>query len=192
MKEGFIVPHAYEANDIVDCYFIVFHDEGPSSHKRVVGWSLDKNMIEFYLQFHKCKRMVVKKVTGEMQKVYRIMDENTVSMDDEINIYNIDTIDREKHKLKTVQIPATQTEMRFMTEEVNTYWSSHISYGTLNQLMSFVKPKYQDALRGIYLNQFVEKVVSNWSPDLGVYVPDHIMIDQLRLLVKSFPGMFGI
>lgn len=172
----------YEPGDTATFYFVVFDDD---DNKRIVGWTDDKMLAKFYMEFHNCKRMDLKSKTATVEELYQIINEN---VHDEINIYNFIIRDSgKKNKTTTVSAPATETEWNFVMSETNTFMESRIAYGALNEIIPFLKDKYQRALRDILLPTVIMQVVHNKrSKQL-----EQIEFDQLMILYNSFPDMFG-
>ena len=174
----------YEVGDIVTYYFIIVED---SNGKRIQAWSDHKELVKYYMEFHKCKQFVIKSLTKPIEEISKILEEN---LHDEIKIHNmiIKNKDGKKEKeWKTIPIPATETEYMFISEETNTYIASRINYSYLNESIPYLKGKYQRALHDIFLTDVIKKVIHGQNPKST----QMIMFDQLMVLFESFPDNFG-
>lgn len=176
----------YEPGDIATFYFII--NEIDSDDKIIQGYTDNKDLAKYYMEFHKCKKFTLKSMTKTIEDISVILEENR---NDEIKIYNI-TIRDPKHKdgrnTKMISIPATDTEMRFLNEETKTYFSSHICYTLLNEAKPFMKRKYQEALDTILLQKVID-VNINAKPPAKILINSEL--DQLMLLFRSFSDNFG-
>ncbi len=172
----------YQPGDIAQFYFVVFNDNGD---KRIVGWTDDKQLAKFYLEFHNCKNLELKEKRAKVEVIYGIIDEN---VHDQIDIYNIIVRDPDKpDRVITINIPATETEKNFVDSETNTFMESRVAYGLLNEVIPFLKPKYQRALKQLLLPDVIMSVCHNKRTQ----IIDQIELDQLMILYRSFPSMFG-
>jgi REP element-mobilizing transposase RayT len=168
----------YEPDDIVTCYFIIKKN---NNDKRIKAWSEKKSLINIYMKFHNCSNFEVKKITTSLKEIRYITEEN---LHDEIAITNIITRDRnKKHSVPIViQIPATDIELRFVKEESDTFYASHIDYGSLNKVIPYLKYKYQKALDILLLNSIIRRTVHNKIDKIN----QQIELDELMILFKSF------
>ena len=139
----------YEPGDTATFYFVITEYNG---HKEIQGWTDQKELVQVYMDFHKCKKFHVKKITNTIEEINKIVEEN---IHDEIGIYNISIKDRGKkyEKIKEINIPATVTEIMFLNEEANTCMASQIGYSELNEMIPFLKNKYQMKYYQIHHNQ---------------------------------------
>jgi hypothetical protein len=138
------------------------------------------------MEFHKCPKFKIKKVTKPIEEIHRITEENN---HDEIAIGNFYVKDREG-KLgdkKLITIPITENEFRFVREECATALASRIGYAYLNGALPYLKGKYQEALADIYLSSMINKTVHNKNDKYNQVID----FDQLMVLFKSFPDEFG-
>lgn len=175
----------YEMGDVVTYYFVVFAND---ENKSIKGWSDNKELVKFYMEFHNCEDMVLKSITKRIEEIVKITEENC---HDEIRIYNITIRNRGKRKkgepATIVSIPATRTESTFITEEANTFLTSNIRYSFLNSAIPYLKGKYRDALDNIFLTDVINKTCNNRDSP----ITEKVEMDQLILLFKSFPETFG-
>ena len=63
----------YEEGDIVTYYFIIVED---GNDKRIQAWSDHKELVKYYMEFHKCKYYSIKKVDDIFERVMDIINEN--------------------------------------------------------------------------------------------------------------------
>ena len=174
----------YEEGDIVTYYFIIVED---GNDKRIQAWSDHKELVKYYMEFHKCKRFVLKSLTRRIEEISTILEEN---LHDEIKIHNVmikDNSGKKGKEFKTIPIPATETEFMFINEETNTYMASRINYAYLNGAIPYLKKKYKESLNGILLTDVIRKVVHGQNPKST----QMISFDQLMVLFESFPDNFG-
>lgn len=175
----------YEHGDIATYYFIVIED---SDIKRIQAWTDKKELAKVYLEFHNCKNLVMKSMTKSIDEIAKILEEN---WNDEIQIVNITIKNREKHKKGketiTVAVPITKTEGVFINEECANFLIQNVRYSYLNTAIPFLKGKYQRALNDILLWPVIKKVCDNKQHP----ILEQVEMDQLLILFKSFPDMFG-
>lgn len=177
----------YEHGDIVTYYFIVANNNVGGSI--IQAWTDDKNLAKFYMDFHKSDNLIMKSVTKRIDDIYKILEEN---VHDEIKIHNITTRNVEKKRKKDPEdmricIPATETESNFISSEVSTFMASRIRYSYLNSAIPYLKNKYKFALEDIFLPEVIDFVCNNRTPASI----QHIVCDELMVLYRSFPEMFG-
>ena len=176
----------YERDDIVTYYFIIMNENG---NKRIQAWTDNKEYAKFYLEFHNTKNFSIKKLTKPLREMIKILEENA---NDEIQIApNIIIKNRDKkHKyddFKTITIPATRMEISFINEEVATFMLSQVNYSYLDSAIPYLKNKYQRALNEIFLQSIIKKVC--YQRDSKIVQSIHL--DNLMILFRSFPDMFG-
>ena len=176
----------YEPGDNVTFYFVIYNSGGTS---QIRGWTDVKYLAEVYMEFHKCKYYSIKKVDDIFERVMDIINENA---NDEINLCNI-TVRNANHKkgkeeTKTLVVPMTDTELTFVNEEINTLLASRINYGFINEALYYLKDKWQKALKDIYLEDVMRKVVyEKYSTFIS-----SIQLDELMVLYRSLPDQFGM
>ena len=173
-----------DANDIISMYFISKVFDG---HHLVQAWTDDKELLKAYMEFHKCEHFKVKKITNTVAKINVLLEENYW---DEIQIYNIVTRDKSnKHNnIGSIFIPATETEIKLIREECATFMASRIDYSFINDALPYLKERYQNVLKSIFLDDVIKMVVYS-KPNRFT---ESITFDELILLIKSFPENFGI
>jgi len=173
----------YEPGDIATYYFVILEDE---HGKRIQGWTDRKSLAEFYMKFHNCSNYRLKKVTKTIEEIRGITEENC---HDEIILANIITRDRNKKgsEIKHIVVPTTETEIRFVNEECDTFFSGKVNYAYLDGATQFLKNKYQRALERLFLPLIISKAVYNRSDPYR----EGIELDQLMVLFRSFPTNFG-
>ena len=54
----------YEPGDIATFYFIIKED---GNNKEIKAWSDKKQLVEFYMDFHKCPKFRLKKITKPIE-----------------------------------------------------------------------------------------------------------------------------
>lgn len=176
----------YEPGDIATFYFVV---KEHGSEKIIQGWTDNKEIAKFYMEFHKCKYFKLKSVTNNIEEIYKITIEE--NMNDEIKLFHIITKNCGKHKkgesYGMVCIPATEVESTFIREEANAFMSSHVNYSLINDAFPYLKKKYQNILQSIFLPDVISKVVYNKNPRFT----QEIEFDHLMILFKTFPENFG-
>lgn len=174
----------YEEDDIMTCYFVIYDD---GNIKIVRGWSDNKEYAQMYLDFHKCKHYRLKKMTDTCREVVKILEEN---YNDEIELYNLSIRDKNGKKgelMKSIVVPMTNTEHTLVNEEINEFMASRINYGYINEAFYYLKSKYQKALKAIFLEDVMKKVVYEKH---GKFV-QQMQLDELMVLYRSLPDQFG-
>lgn len=173
----------YDEDDIATFYFIVMLSD--DDENRIIAWSDKKEMAEVYMEFHSCKKLKLKKKTDYLYRITEILNEN---IHDEINIYNINIGDpKKKGRVKSIQIPATETEFRFINEETNTFLASRVCYSYINEAFPYLKGKYQKALNNLFLRDVMGKVLHERNSKFI----EEVQFDQLSVLYKCFSDRFG-
>jgi len=175
----------YQNGDIVTYHFIIKSINGD---KIIQGWTDNKEIAKFYFDFHKSKYFTIKSITDTIDNISKILEEN---WNDEIKIFNIITKNRTGKRKDgeyiNISIPATETEMMFIREESISFMSSRINYGLINEAIPYMKKKYQDILKSIFLPDIILKVVYSRNSKFV----QSIQFDDLMILFRSFPENFG-
>ena len=171
----------YNVNDECTMYFVVHSDE---QSKMIVGWSDDKDIIDAYMEFHKCKDFKVKKYTDSARKMNDLLDENN---NDEIELYNIKIRSNDKKMTKDVVVPMTRTEHMCVNDDTVNLGYTRLDYSLLNEARFYLKDKYQKALNSIFLEAAINKVLYNQLDNIMA----SIEVDELMILYKNFPDKFG-
>lgn len=175
----------YEKDDMVTYYFIIVKDKIHDT--RVQAVTDDKNLLEFYLEFHKCKQFKVNKVHDYYKNIIELLNQCT---QDNIDLYYIKTkSDDNKQGYTQMVVPMTETEMRMVADESSTFCASIIPYHRMNQMIPFLKNKYQKAIQSIRLDDIINSVLAKKSTPS--YFIQSIQLDQLRVLLKLYPDSFG-
>lgn len=177
----------YESGDIATYYFIV-KDDKEEDLKFIRAWTDKKLLAEYYMEFHNCPSYSLKKITKTIDEIQEITEENT---EDQIKIANVITRKREGKRagkdIETIQIPVTETELRFIASECNTMAAGLVGYSYLNASVPFLKKKYQKALATLLLPSLIMASCHNQRDK---YV-QQIELDELMILFKGFPHDFG-
>lgn len=176
----------YDPDDIMTCYFVVLDD---GKNRQIRGWTDSKSLAEAYMEFHSCKGMTLKSSTKKVRDMVDLLNEN---VHDEIQIFNITIRDPEKKKkhqdnTKRISIPATEVEMQLIRDEGANFMYSAVGYSYINSAFPYLKNKYQKALSQIFLTDVMNKVLHNQTSPLI----QAIQVDQLAILIRSFPEQFG-
>ena len=171
----------YDPEDIATFYFVIKR-EGDGS-KTVRAWTDDKDLLNAYMELHHCKKYTVKKLRKTMRDIYDIINEN---IHDEIDIVNV--ITRGKDGPGLISIPMTTTEVTFIQDESKSFYSMQIDYRLLDEMLPYLKDRYNRAMNGIGIQDIIHHVVYN-SP--SPFVQD-VLLDQAILFVRSFPDEFGV
>lgn len=171
----------YELGDVVTCYFVVDEHD---NHPMIRGWSDDKDLVKAYMNFHKCKNYRLKKMTAVSQEIMAIIEEN---WNDEIGLYNVQTKDKDG-RMKNQIVPLTETEQLLISGESNDMMSSRVNYGYINEVMYYLKNKYQKAFKQILLKQVIDAVVYSKNAKLI----QEIGMDEINILLYSLPDQFGV
>lgn len=176
----------YDPDELVTFYFVIMSSDGIYGEDRIQAWSDRKDLVKAYMQFHKCPHYRLKKITKPMHQMVEILDENN---HDEINMYNITTRDpKHPKRTKRIVIPATVTEQLFINEEIANFMMTQIDYAFLANAVPYLKPKYQRALEQVLLMDIIRKNVHGQNP----VSLQKVEMDQLLVLVRSFPEHFGV
>ena len=171
----------YDEDDTIVLYAAVYKDGGITY---IRAWSDNKDLVQAYLDFHKCKRFKMKSLTGVVKDLMNIINEN---IHDEVNMFNIKIHDKQ-NKIKMISVPMTETEFNTIQSERVHYFQSHIDYHAINTAFYFLKNKYQRALSGILLEDAMKSVCHDKTSELL----KRIKFDEFLILVRSFPDYFGV
>lgn len=177
----------YEHGDIATYWFVIIEDEDGS--KRIQAYSDSKDLVKYYMDFHKFPAFKLKSMTGTIDEIIPILNENA---NDEIHIENIYTRDPDARKgespTKLIAIPITGTESMMLRDDTAEFLNSLIPYGYLNEAIQYMKPKWQRVLRDIFLVDIIHHVVHrNTTKRLSM-----LDIDQAMLLLKIPSSYFGL
>ena len=174
----------YQSGDMATFYFIIKEING---NKQIQAWTDNREIAKFYIEFHNCKNFRIKSITNTIDEIEKIVAEN---LHDEIKLANIIVKNREKKNKHedyiTVCIPATNSELRYINEEVSTFMSTNINYSLINDALPYLKNKYQEVLQSIFLTDIIHKVIYSKN----VKIAQMVEFDQLMVLFKSFPENF--
>lgn len=173
----------YESGDMVTYYFVYVQNDG-SLGPTICAWSDNKKLIDFYLTFHNCKSMRVKKMTDTIDAISMILEENC---HDEICIANFTIRGDTGRDTRMVYVPITENELNLVNEECNTFFASNVHYYILNMAYYYFKKKYRNALEKIFLKSVMHHVIHNKADGYT----QQIDLDQMRLLIKCCSDRFG-
>lgn len=173
----------YDYDEECTVWFIVYDHNG---FKRIQAYSDNKDYVDTYMAFHKCKYMKVKKMCDTARKVFEVLED---CVNDEIGFYNIIVrSDKKKQRpIDYIYLPMTHSEATVMNDEYTNYMATRIDYSLLNEAMYYLKDKYFDALKGILLKHVIDLTVYNHASPLITSID----LDQATLLLKSQPDLFG-
>lgn len=168
-------------------YYFVIIDDG--NNQRIQAWSDKKDYVKYYMDFHKCDKMHLKKMHGLYSDIIPILEEN---FHDEIGMFNIfirnSDPNRKKHQeLKSMVIPATNTEIICVSDEIGSFMSSIIEYRWINEMFPYLKKKYQRSIYGCLLGPIMEKVIHEKASP----ITSSIQFDQVMVMASCFPDHFG-
>jgi hypothetical protein len=161
----------YDEDEFVTLYIVIKKDTAGNC---IQAFSDDKDLVDIYMKFHNCSKFKMKIIKAPLRDMKDMISENRY---DEITISNIKTRDKNKDKMKYVQVPITESELRLLTEETNSFCGGHIGYTVLNDIFPYLKHKYQKALCRLNLDSLILKTVHNRHDE----IIDNIEIDQLKL-----------
>jgi hypothetical protein len=183
--KGVILMARYESGDIVTYYFVVM-DNG--DHSRIVGWSDNKMLVKYYMEFHKCKYHKLKVMTKPIEEINKILNEN---INDEIMIAKLFVKDPNHRKgeeeRKMISVPVTTTEMQLINSEEQSFMMSMINYSYMNGVIPYLKPKYQEILEDIFLTDVVKFTCHNIQSKFT----SSVKFDQLMVMFRLLPDHFG-
>lgn len=178
---------SYSADDECTFYFIIISDKY-SDEKHVQAYTDNKELAKAYMDFHKCKQFKIKTVKDTYRNIVEIINEN---LNDEIALYHMNIKSDPDHKLgeetKLVAVPITLTERDLVSEEADSFLASRVNYSLINDLMYYLKPKYQNILKDIFMTDIVMKTCYNKDS----YFTLNAGIDEVRVLYRSVPDHFG-
>ena len=172
----------YDEDDEVTFYFVIYENDGSPI---IQGWTDDKELAKSYLDFHSSKKLKMKSIKGDYRNtIVPILNE---SANDEIQLVNI-FIHKKDYGSKQVTVPMTMTESMFINSEETSFFSSRIDYTTLNIMVPFLKNKYQRILKHIHLMDIINQTIHSKESEFTM----NTRLDQLMILVRSFPDYFGV
>jgi len=176
----------YQSGDIATFYFVINHLDGK---KIIQGWTDNKDLAKFYMEFHKCRTFEMKAITRPIDEIQKLCEEN---WNDEIKLFHIMTRNRNKKKKNDsetvmISIPSTESEFKYVRDESVNFVSTNVNYGLINDAIPYLKPKYQKILQSILLTDIIKKVIYNQQNRIA----DMIEIDQLVILFNTFTECFG-
>lgn len=167
-------------DEFIDCWFIIY-ENSKQNYKEIVAWSRDKKLIKFYLDFHKSKNLVAKKLSDYKHNIVEICNAH---INEEIQIGPLVT--NLKGKPVIIMVPLTQLDSTQVTDFTSGFNEIEINYAMLHQLIPRLKNKYQTALRTILINEIIEAVI---FPKQNLRV-SKILFDQIVLLHRLTIDLF--
>ena len=170
----------YEHGDNAKFYFVI--KKIRDKEKYVKGWTDNKELLKYYMDFHDSKNLYVKKITGSIDVIRKILEENN---NDEITIGQIRIGDKRGEE-KMVALPITETEMQFIREEENSFMSTSINYSLINEMLPCLKKKYQNAIKKIFLGNITNFLINNKYND----IVGRLFLNNIKILYRSFPEEF--
>lgn len=178
----------YDPDDQVTFWFVIVRYKD-GKNQMVKAWSDNKDLVDFYLQFHNSPNYSVRKVSDRYEKVLKII--NGDCRNDEIQIGHLITRNRTGKRssdpTQLVSVPVTEPEMMHLNDMKNTTCSSIVDYSALHDIMPRLKGKYRSALVILGLEDLIRKEIHNASNKFA----DGIFMDDVMLLLKFFPEEFG-
>lgn len=172
--------------DQVTFYFITVTDP-TNGEKWIKAFTDNRDLANFYLDFHHCPNLGLRKLTGTLEEIIPIV--NSECRNDEIDVYHFQMRARKPGSDLTelVSVPATQQEYTQVQEQAQTFCSSKVNYHDINEVLPRLRGKYQSALATIGLLDVIGNVIRGKHTRFT----REIAIDELRILVKFFPVDFG-
>jgi len=177
---------AYEYDDMVTCYFVISTDPDPSIGKTYIrGYTDDKKLVQFYMEFHNCPKYKLKEATKTYREILKMRNDYP---NDEISIHNLDTRDPEKPgKVKIVSLPLTTTEADHLKEVSSSHGTSLYNISLINDYLSLFKGKYQKALNLFGMHDLVRAEVYNQKTEFT----QNVKMDEVQLLIKYYHTEFS-
>ena len=175
----------YDEDEVVTAYLVI--TKGKDVRTGIQAWSLNKQMAKFYMEFHNCKQFHLKEVRGTLREINAITEK---SVQDEISIYNILTLDTDKpgkRKLKPTPTPMTGTEYSHIQAECGMFMSNDIDYELLSQAFDYMESDKQKTCARVALPEVCSVVQHNKHPA----ILRGVKFDELLVLYRSFPDNFG-
>nr|DAR89207.1 MAG TPA: hypothetical protein [Caudoviricetes sp.] len=170
----------YEHGDDAKFYFVIKKRKG--EEKYIKGYTDNKSLAKFYMNFHRCKRFRMKEVENTIDEIRPLIEEN---LNDEITIGYI-KVEGKHGEEKMIAVPVTETEMQFIREESGTYMATSVDYSLIHSIFPLLRKKYRSALEGIFLKAICNFVINNrFEP-----IINSIFLDNLKILYRSFPDEF--
>jgi hypothetical protein len=175
----------YEPEDIVTYYFVIY--EGYTENV-IKGWTDDKDLAKFFMEFHKCKNYRLKKLTKTMKEIGGILNNNA---HEEISMAEIHTRDRKRNgEVKLIMIPMTRSELNFIQAETGNFVAGYVNYTAMYDTVQFLKNKYRRALDILLLTPIMNNVCQN-EVDEKHNLLQYVDFDQLAIMYKCCPHEFG-
>ena len=163
----------------------IYRDAANDKEKNLIkAWTDNKELLKFYLDFHKCKDFKTVVIEATVADVYDIVESN---LNDEIQIQNLLIRDPKKpYKEKYLQVPITNEEKDALISEIDYWGSGRINYNLISQYYGIIKNKYRKVFDNILLTDILHSVNSGKKSKFL----NKIKLDQLVLLYRTFPGCF--
>lgn len=174
----------YNIGDMATFYFIIRKNKNKDSI--IQAWTDVKALAEFYIDFHKCPAYSVRKITDRIETINNMIDDYYYN---EISIANIYMRSKSNRcSKKNITLPLTSSELLTIQDSCDTFGSDIIDYANMNEMIPYLKNKYQKALNNIFLSAIIRRVIHN-KPEKITQLID---FDQLAILTRMFPSEFGI
>ena len=170
-------------NEIQTIYVVIYEGDKELKYKNreIMAWSSDKNKIKFYLEFHKSKKLTLKKVTDNRRNLLELINSNINS-----EVYVHPLIIENDGKEKVIYAPVTELEITDLNEFIGSMGEGFIDYRIIYSKFPKLKDKYQKALAKLFLIDVIKYVMFSETNSLV----ESISLNQVKLLFKFHPNLF--
>lgn len=186
---------AYDYDEMISIYLVIHESKKDTFNDDIVAWSKEKDLAKFYLQFHNCKNLKLKKYKDYPKNILNNVINNHINT--EIKLANLRTYN-EKGKETILVAPVTDLEMTELHEFTGVFCDTLIDYRSIHKLLGYFKKKYQKALGVILLPLIVnfvlfvgEKTFTSRDKGLDSYLANQITIDEIKMLYFLEEDLFG-
>ena len=185
MKKRKDKSYKYEEDYERTCYFIYYIDP-QTNESKLAAYTTDKLLYKMYMKFHNCKDLKVKSVTDKNKNLIKMTNGRGAQ---KIQISRIKTRDpKDPYKCMDIDVPITEEESLLVRGNCDNFTTGNMyGYQSIYQILPYLKDEYQEALKNIYLIEVCKKIFGDdYSPKV-----DDIEIDELMLMIRSEPHLFG-
>ena len=184
------------SDEMKTLYIVTYHNPNIElkSMTDIVAWSTNKELVKFYMKFHKCKFMKVNKIRGYPKELIKIINDN---VNCEIYIAPLRTRNSDD-EIIFINAPVTDLEMTDIRSLSGIMGEIDINYRLIYEYYNYFKNKYRKALDTILLGNITEEILFtskktfSSSNDNEFYNMSiiNIGIDEIAYLYYREPELF--
>jgi hypothetical protein len=178
----------YDLTDKVTIYFAVYIDPN-TKDTSVKAYSDNKFLMETYLSFHNCKNLVLRTTTQTWEELIPIVNADEIN-GRELTILRLNSRNRSNKKrgpTEIVAVPGIDPEIMHVHDMSKDFCSAIVNYSAIQDHLTGLKRKYQEALATLGLFDVVRKTVYGQDSRFT----NSVFMDEVMVLLRFFQDEFG-